>query len=170
MRWGIPVILYLLLLSFFVSGQPNYRQLAEHYAYVEQADSLSEKSFRTFYLEKFMDDDYAYRETWRYSQAGGRIIYFQVDYPLDSSEFTEVYYLKRDDLICSEEYEKTSYAAREDQLRWGGIYYFTNARIQHVATLGRPRRVYFVPDHATGILDRFRKRFAELKRHLPMLP
>lgn len=140
------------------------------YNYVEKTDSLIDKSQKTFYLEKFLKDNYIYKETWRYSLNGGRIVFFQVDYILDSTEFTEVYYLNKGRLICSEEYEKINYSYLEDELKWGGIYYFQSSIPKHVVTVGRKdfNRRNMNPELV--VLNRFEKRYSELKRHIPMLP
>lgn len=159
--FGVPYISY---------SQTNSGRIRDLYRYVEQTDSIADKSTKNFYLEKFLKDGYNYRETWRYLSNGSRIIFFQVDYMLDSTEFTEVYYLNRDNLVCSEEYEKINFSLREDELKWGGIYFFESSIPKHVVTLGR--RNYYGEDMNPGInaLTRFGKRFSELKRHLPMLP
>lgn len=153
----------------FSFSQANRGRLSDLYHYVEETDSLIFISQKTFYLEKFLKDDYNYKETWRYLLNGGRIVYFQVDYILDSTEFTEVYYLKRGTLICSEEYEKVNYTYEEDALKWGGIYYFESSIPRHVVTLGRKDYAGNM-DPGILVLDRFGKRYSELKRHLPMLP
>ena len=144
--------------------------MRELYKYVEKTDSLADKSTRNFYLEKYLKDGYNYRETWRYLSNGSRVIYFQVDYILDSTEFTEVYYLNRGTLVCSEEYEKVNYSLREDELKWGGIYYFESSVPRHVVTLGRKSYKRSHVNPGLDALTQFDKRFSELKRHLPMLP
>jgi hypothetical protein len=140
------------------------------YKYVEDVDSLADKSTKNFFLEKFLKDGYNYRETWRYLTNGSRVIYFQVDYILDSTEFTEVYYLMRNNLVCSEEYEKVNYSVREDELKWGGIYYFESSMPSHIVTLGRKNYSRHDMNPGLDALARFGKRYSELKRHLPMLP
>jgi hypothetical protein len=80
-----------------------------------------------------------------------------------------VYYLNRGNLICSEEYEKINYSYLEDELRWGGIYYYESSTPKHVVTLGRKNMNRFISPEALA-LNRFGKRYSELKRHLPMLP
>src|ERR1044071_1341820 len=99
MRFRCGVILIVFYLIPYISfSQPG--RVRDLYRYVEQTDSLIDKSTKSFYLEKFLKDDYNYRETWRYVTNGDRVIYFQVDYMLDSTEFTEVYYLNRNRLVC----------------------------------------------------------------------
>ena len=164
-------ILFLLLFTpFFASAQNSYKKINDLYSYVDQADSFSIKSNRTFYLEKFLKDNYNYRESWRYSVKSGRIIYFEVNYLLDSMEYTEVYYLDHGNLICSEEYEKINYSYSEDELKYGGIYYFQSAVPCNIVVLGTKDR-NAPPSHPEfAVLDRFDKRYSELKRHIPMLP
>ncbi|MBL7696628.1 MAG: hypothetical protein JNK79_00650 [Chitinophagaceae bacterium] len=169
MRFRLSVILIALFLIPFLSSAQSGR-IRDLYRYVEQTDSLADKSTKTFYLEKFLKDNYNYRETWRYLADGDRIVYFQVDYILDSTEFTEVYYVNRNRLVCSEEYEKVNYTIREDELKFGGIYYFESSSAKHVVTLGRKNYQYRNNDPVLEVLTRFGKRYSELKRHLPMLP
>lgn len=125
------------LVPFYSSGQAYSSRLTELYKYVERTDSLLIRSQKTFYLEKFLEDNHNYRETWRFTQNGGKVVFFQVDYILDSTEFTEVYYLRKGILVCSEEYEKVNYSFLEDELKWGGIYYFESAIPRHVVMLGK---------------------------------
>jgi hypothetical protein len=170
LRWSV-LVSFLIFIPYLSFTQINTARIRDLYRYVEQTDSLAERSTKNFYLEKFLKDGYNYRETWRYLSNGSRIIYFQIDYILDSTEFTEVYYLNRGNLVCSEEYEKINYSMREDELKWGGIFYFESSMPSHVVTLGR-RSGYDYRDTNPGLIaqTRFGKRFAELKRHLPMLP
>jgi hypothetical protein len=170
MRLRLTVTLaFLIIYPAFLFSQRAYSSINELYHYVEKTDSLADRSTKNFYLEKYLKDGYNYRETWRYLSNGTRIIYFQVDYMLDSTEFTEVYYVNRGNLVCSEEYEKVNYSMREDELKWGGIYYYESSMPKHVVTLGR-KRISTNIDPGSAALARFDKRYSELKRHLPMLP
>jgi hypothetical protein len=169
LRFRVIILILFFALPYFSFSQSNSVHIRDLYRYVEQTDSLADKSTKNFYLEKFLKDGYNYRETWRYLSNGSRIIYFQIDYILDSTEFTEVYYLNRGSLVCSEEYEKVNYSMREDELKWGGIYYFESSVPRHVVTLGHKKDIY-QQNPGDLALTRFDKRFMELKRHLPMLP
>ena len=168
LRWS--VILSVFLTVPYLSFSQSSARVRELYKYVEDVDSLADKSTKNFFLEKFLKDGYNYRETWRYLTNGSRVIYFQVDYILDSTEFTEVYYLMRNNLVCSEEYEKVNYSVREDELKWGGIYYFESSMPSHIVTLGRKNYSRHDMNPGLDALARFGKRYSELKRHLPMLP
>lgn len=168
--WSGYRMLFILLLAAPSICFSQHRRLNDLYTYVEKADSLADKSTKNFFLEKYLKDGYNYREKWRYLSNGNRIIYFEIDYMLDSTEFTEVYYVNRGNLVCSEEYEKINYSIAEDELRWGSIYYFDGSIPQHVVTLGRRQNGEFGANPGDLALTRFSKRFSELKRHLPMLP
>jgi hypothetical protein len=166
-RW-VAILSVFSLIPYLSYSQPA--RIRELYKYVEDIDSIADKSTKNFYLEKFLKDGYNYRETWRYLANGSKIIFFQVDYILDSTEFTEVYYLNRGSLVCSEEYEKVNYSMREDELKWGGIYYFESSMPRHVVTLGHKNYYRRNMDPGMDAFVRFGKRFSELKKHLPMLP
>lgn len=150
-------------------SQRSNAYLDNLYRFVEHADSLSMRSFKTFYLEKFSSDR-DYRETWRYSSQNGRVYYFQIDYIIDSSEFTEVYYLDRGNLVCSEEYEKVNYSLFDDDLQFGGVYFYQSSVPRHIVMLGKRKSVGYRDDPSIAALSRFEKRYSELRRHLPMLP
>jgi hypothetical protein len=152
-----------------VSQYPSGR-LDELYRYVEVTDSLATRSQRTFYLEKYLKDDFNYKETWRYTTNGGKIVFFQVDYLLDSTEYTEVYYLNRGRLVCSEEYETENLPFMDDRLRFGSILYFESATPRHIVMLGRKKQSWRMTEPGDLALTRFAKRYTELRRHIPMLP
>lgn len=169
-RCGEILTLLLFFFPLFCLGQGTSSRLTELYAYVKMTDSLLDRSERTFYLEKFLNDNYNYKETWHYLSNKGKIIYFEVNYLIDSTEYTEIYYLKRGNLVCSEEYEKINYSLFEDELRWGGIYYYDSAMPIHVVTLGRSNQYKGVVSPEVLSLNKFEKRYSELKQNLPTLP
>ena len=166
---GLILPVLLCLATATLKGQGNSRGLTELYAYVHHTDSLLDRSEKTFYLEKFLKDDYNYRETWHYLTNGDKVVYFEIVYIIDSIEFSGVYYLKRGNLVCAEEYEKITYSYFEDKLKYGGIYYFESSMPSHIVTLGkRSDPIDFINPEDLA-LSRFEKRYAELKMHLPML-
>lgn len=166
----VSILLSVLAAPFFTSAQSGTERLIELYKFVDKTDSLPGKSRKTFYLQKFLADNYNYKETWRYAEKEGKVVYFQVDFILDSTEFTEVYYVNRGSLVCSEEYEKVNYSNLEDELKSGGVYYFQGYIPQHVVRIGSPGNAYRNSSPELAVLRRFEKRFSELKRHIPMLP
>ena len=170
MRISYSVLMFFVsLISLSTFAQSSYSRLDDLYHFVERTDSLADKKLRSFSMEKFIDNDRNYRENWSYSENGGRVVFFQVDYRLDSTEFTEVYYVNRGSLVCSEEYEKVNYSIEEDELKYGSIYFFESTTPRHVVTLGRKTFNNRMLDPETMVFTRFEKRYSELKRHLPML-
>jgi hypothetical protein len=166
----VSILIVFLALPFFASSQSGRQRLLELYDFVDKTDSLSNKSQQTFYLEKFLKNDDNYREKWRYATNEGKIVFFEIDFIVDSTEFTEVYYVNRGNLICSEEYEKINYSYLEDELKKGGVYYFNGTIPQHVVMLGDEYKARNAISPDLAVLQRFEKRYTELKRHIPMLP
>src|SRR5687768_138059 len=78
-------------ISIVVSVQSNYQLLDRIDNIVEQTDSLSNKSQRTFYLNKIDRKFDGVKETWHYTMRDGKVIVFQVRYVIDSIEYTEIY-------------------------------------------------------------------------------
>jgi hypothetical protein len=170
MRKRIVSILLAIAAFPLVASSQSYHRLQELYNYVDKTDSMAISSQRTFYLDKFLDNDGRYREKWQYTTDAGRIVYFEIDFIIDSTEFTEVYYLNKDNLICSEEYETVNYSFFEDELKKGGVFYFNGTTPQHMVMLGKAYQNQQILAPDVAVLQRFQKRFYELKRHIPMLP
>ena len=91
---------------------------------------------------------------------------FEVRYYKDSTEVTEVYYLQNRQLICSEEYETKYYTLNEDQIAYGNILYYDNAIVRQVVTMGKSKYQSQAGRRTYDILERFRKRFAELEENI----
>lgn len=166
----VSILFSALMMPFIAAAQSKTERLKELYNFVDRTDSLPGKLQKTFYLEKFLKDNYNYKETWHYTEKDGRIVYFEVGFILDSTEYTEVYYVNHGSLICSEEYEKINYSSLEDELKSGGVYYFQGYMPQHIVRLGNPGNPGNNIPPELAVLRRFEKRFSELKRHIPMLP
>lgn len=154
--------------SPYIYSQSNYQVLARIDNIVQQADSLANKSQRTFYLNKIDKKFDGVKETWHYTIRDGKVIVFQVRYVVDSTEFTEIYYVNKGDLIYSEEYETRYYTSTgDDEIRWGGIYYFVSNDLKQRVTLGNKKaRSFWNPE--TETLSRFQRRFSELQQHIPL--
>lgn len=165
MKWSVflPGLLFIFIgAARAQSGSSTLNKLVE---YVEHADSLSNKVQRTFNLVKIGRSNDGLKETWHYTVQNGKVIVFQVRYMIDSIEFTEVYYVNGDKLVCSEEYE-TIYLPDDDELKFGGIYYFNNNNILQLITLGRRSGGPLRWDLKNLTLDRFKNRYAELRENL----
>jgi hypothetical protein len=156
------------LISISASSQSNYYTLSRIDNLVQQIDSLSNKSQRTFYLNKIDKKFDGVKETWHYTLRDGKVIVFQVRYVLDSVEYTEIYYLNKGDLMYSEEYETIYYRnTGDDEIKWGGIYYFVSNNLKQRVTLGHKKsRSFWNPESET--LSRFQRRFSELQQNIPL--
>jgi hypothetical protein len=128
---------------------------------VYKADSLSMISQQTFHLHKFLPDDRPIRETWHYTVAGDRVVIFEVHYFVDSIEFLEVYYLERDQVICTEQYEIEYPALQNDRIRWGAVGFFQGPAIRQFVTMGKVP-YEFSRLSSYDLWARFKNRFKEL--------
>lgn len=167
--WKILCAVTAIVISASVFSQSNYQVLSRIDAIVEQIDSLSNKSQRTFYLNKIDKKFDGIKETWNYTMRDGKVIVFQVRYVQDSTEFTEIYYINKGSLIYSEEYETIYYRSTgDDEIKWGGIYYFVGNNLKQRATLGTKRSKYFDWNPEYETLSRFQRRFSELQQNIPL--
>lgn len=138
---------------------------------VEQADSLSLKAQRTFYLNKVikMDktfkNDITVRETWYYTIVDGKIPIFQIRYLIDSTEFNETYYLNNGSLICLEQYE-SDFFSPIDEITWGKVLFFDNNNIRLHVSVGHRRARDLDYNTTAEAMVIFNKRYTELLRNL----
>lgn len=150
-------------------SQSNYQVLTRIDNFVELADSLSNKSQRTFYLNKIDKNYDGIKETWHYTMRDGKVIVFQVRYVLDSTEYSEIYYLNKGSLVYSEEYETIYYKSTgDDEIKWGGIYYFVSNNLKQRVTLGKRQSKYFSWNPESETLSRFERRYSELQENIPL--
>ena len=158
-----------ILTSACIFGQSNYQILSGIDNIVQQTDSLAIRSQRTFYLNKMDKKFDGVKETWHYTMHNGKVVVFEVRYVLDSLEFTEIYYLNKGSLIYSEEYETIYYTSSgEDEIKWGGIYYFVSNNLKQRVTLGNKKSKYLHWNPESETLSRFYKRFSELQQNIPL--
>ena len=136
---------------------------------VQRADSLSLRSQKVFYLNKFLKDNRPVKETWYYTLMEGKIIIFEVKYVADSTEYSEIYYLDNGRLICMEEYEVPYLSVYADQVKKGAAMFFDNQNLrQFVVTGGSRNDSRFNRTYES--LNRFEKRFEELKKTIQYDP
>ncbi|HSB93262.1 MAG TPA: hypothetical protein VLC28_09100 [Flavitalea sp.] len=154
------------ILSFFLHAAYSQRSIVELRSIVEEADSLSTKSQKIFYLYKIGPKNNSQKETWYYTMKNGRPVMFEVRYHKDSTELTEVYYMQNRQLVCSEEYETKYYTMNEDQIAYGNIRYYDNTLVKQVVTMGRSKYQSLADRSPYDIIERFRKRYAELEENI----
>jgi hypothetical protein len=174
-RWQIKctliVIFFTVIMLVGTAGfsQSNYHLLSRIDNIVQQADSLANKSQKTFYLNKIHNVFDGVKETWNYTMVNGRVIVFQVRYVLDSIEYIEIYYLNKGTLVYSEEYETVYYTSTgDDEIKWGGIYYFVSNVVKQGVTLGDKRRRNQFWNNGHDTFARFQRRFSELQQNIPL--
>ena len=162
------VFMMLLFLCFATFAQRNdWRTRIDHM--VQQADSLSMKSQKVFYLNKFLKDDRPVKETWYYTLLDGRIIIFEVKYVVDSMEFNEIFYLNDDRLICMEQYEVPYLSVYADQVKKGAALFFDNENLrQYVVTGSNKTDARWNRGYES--LKLFDERYGELKKTIQYQP
>ena len=138
---------------------------------IQESDSLSLKSQKTFSLIKPYHADKDIRETWYYTVKDGRVVIFEIRYVVDSMEYSEIYYVHKGRLICMEQYEAPYLSLYADQLKWGEAYFFQDESLRQYTITGKPRPTPSSGLWATqtGSLSKFQQRFAELQRHMKYL-
>jgi hypothetical protein len=156
-------------------SQPRYDWKSHIDYLVEQTDSLSMKSQKTFYLPKIVRVDRSFKndlevkETWNYTLNRGRVIIFQVRYVVEHREYTEIYYVDHDRLICMENYDAPYLSSYVDQVRKGEIFFLVDNTVRQYIKFGNKKTNE--PEPLWGAeydcLTKFQKRYSELKKYMP---
>jgi hypothetical protein len=140
---------------------------------VEQTDSLSMKSQKTFYLPKIVrvdrtfKNDQTIKETWNYTVSEGKVVIFQIRYVIDHREYTEIYYLNNERLICMENYETPYLATYVDEVRKGEIFFLVDNNVKQYIKFGNTRSEHSPYWNAEiACLSKFQERFTELRRNI----
>ena len=135
---------------------------------VQMADSLSNKTQKTFYSQRFLKNDQTVKETWHYTLHNGKILIFQLRYLIDVTEFTEVYYVNKGSLVCMEQFE-SPYNLADDEIHHAQLYYFVGSEMKQYVTYGRSKQspTYISP---VECLEKFQKRYTELLRNMKHTP
>jgi len=133
---------------------------------VQQIDSLSLKSQRTFYVDNLLGHNRWVKETWYYTVSNGKVVIFQVRYLIDSTEYTEVYYMHKDRLICMEEYETSYLTLYDDEIIRGAIFYFVSNTLRQFVTLGAGKLFDDRTDVEYESLTKFHQRYAILQKNI----
>jgi hypothetical protein len=162
------IFLFLLFLSLSTIGQrTDWRTNID--AKVQRADSLSLKSQKIFYLNKFLKDNRQVKETWYYTLQEEKIIIFEIKYVADSIEYSEIYYLDNGRLICMEEYEVPYLSVYADDVKSGAALFFDNENLRQFVVTGRNKNNGRW-DRSYESLRRFEQRYEELKKTIQYQP
>ena len=136
---------------------------------VQKADSLSLRSQKVFYLNKFLKDNRPVKETWYYTVYDGKLLIFEVKYVADSIEYSEIYYLDNSRLICMEAYEVPYLSVYADQVKRGAAMFFDNENLRQYVVTGRMKPTSQW-SRSYESLQRFEGRFTELKKTIQYEP
>src|SRR5215831_8584771 len=162
---GMSFVLTLFCLAGFSQTDYNWRTVTD--MLVSEADSLALKSQVTFHLEKWLKNDQSYKETWHYTEKKGKVIFFQVHYLIESTEFTESYYLNSSGaLICMEQLEAPYLHYYVDEVIRGERFFLVGSSVKEHVSFGRQHfdtKNYPNPDQ--DCLTRFTNRFEELNKN-----
>ncbi len=167
---------WLLFLLIFSTRFESYSQHGNDWRtnidiLVERSDSLSLRSQKTFHLSRILRNDKSFRnddvinETWHYTLNQGKVIIFQIRYVVDSSEFTESYYLNNGRVICMEQYE-SEYYSYDDNIIWGKVFFFVNNTLKLHVTVGKNKKGDRNSDPQYDSLQLFAKRYSQLQENL----
>ena len=154
----------LLLFSVAVLGQSRQDWRTDIDLIIQKIDSLSLKSQQKFSLVKPLHRDKDIREDWYYTTVDGKVAIFEIEYVVDSIEFSEIYYLNKGRLICMEQYEAPYLSVYADQLKSGKSYFFLDNSLRQYVVTGKPVSTRTNSEMET--LSKFQQRFAELQRHM----
>ena len=163
--------IFILLISMGAKAQNNYDWRTNLDMIVQQTDSLSLKSQRTFHVNRIVKVDRTFKndksvnETWNYTLHNGKVILFQVHYVVDSSEFLEVYYLNDNRLICMEHYESPFFTP-DDKIKWGEVLFFRDNALRLYVKVGEPKPDATYARAGSKAVEDFDKRFSELRQNL----
>ena len=157
----------LLLFSIAVLGQYRQDWRTDIDLIIQRIDSLSDKNQKKFSLVKPHHRDKDIREDWYYSLIDGKVATFEIEYVVDSIEFSEIYYIHKGRLICMEQYEAPYLSVYADQLKSGKSYFFVDNFLKQYVVTGKP----VANRHSSELetLSRFQQRYAELQRHMSYL-
>ena len=139
---------------------------------IEQTDSLSLKSQKTFFvrnvirMDRTFRNDIDVRETWHYTVHNGKVIIFEVRYVVDSTEYIESYYLNNNRLVCMENYSTEYYNPTDANFVAGEVLFYVNDEVKlHVST-GSKKDPITSWRLERRPLEKFLNRYSELKRNL----
>ena len=157
----------LLFFSIIVFGQYRQDWRSDIDLIIQRIDSIATKSQKTFSLVKPYHRDKDIREDWYYSVVDGKVATFEIEYVIDSIEFSEIYYIHKGRLICMEQYEAPYLSVYADQLKSGKSYFFLDNSLRQYIVTGKPTTNRHNSELET--LSRFQQRYAELQRHMSYL-
>ena len=155
-------------ISFFASAQrSDWKTRIDKL--VEKADSLSFKEQTVFHSERLIKNQDPIQETWYYTLDNNKVAIFQVRYVIKGTEFTEVYYLNNNELICAEKVEAPNLSVYIDEVVRGELYFIENSALRQYVTFGQKNAGTSHRDAQYECIRRFQQRFEELRRNMEIV-
>jgi hypothetical protein len=158
------VILFLFALPAASQQRSDWRSGVDQL--IQELDSLSLRSQKSFSLLKPYHRDKDIRETWFYTTRENKVVIFEIQYVVDSMEFQEIYYLDKGKLLCMEQYESPYKSVYADQLKWGETFFFDNNYLRQYIISGKKGQDRGRSYSEFQGLAQFQRRYAELQRHM----
>ena len=163
------LILFLVHNTF---GQSRYNWRTEVDQIIQNIDSLSLKSQETFFarnivrVDRSFKNDIEVKETWHYTMNRGQIVYCEVRYLIDSTEYIEAYYVHDNRLVCMENYATEFYNPTANNFVAGEVLFYVDDVVKlHVST-GKNRDPLVSWRLERRPFEKFLDRYTSLKRSL----
>ena len=102
---------------------------------VSKTDSILSVKYRVFNLKKQYK---TYTEKWTYLRDSKYLLFFRINYTIDSTDYEEEYYLYKGELILANEKEVSRFPSMNpvDSIGWSGVFYFSGHKLLYQSTLG----------------------------------
>jgi hypothetical protein len=155
-------LIILLLIPFLSFCQEKNAVRFSIDSVVRNIDTLSKAKGRSYFKEKTMNNK-KIKEKWRYFD-NKKNSFISIEYKIDSTAYTEEYYLQNSSLIHASEQEiwyNPSLGANE-YTAWSGGFYFSKQKLIDHVTLGHGKSETEDWDPEKEILQRLKKRKAEV--------
>jgi len=156
-------LLILFFTPIFCFGQEKEPDSSSIGKIVRKIDSLSRVSNKSF-VNGIVIDRKKVKENWQHfdNKMYSRII---INYIIDSTDYTEEYYFKEGQLIYEYEGELWHFPSLgpNEYQGWSGSFYFSKGKLIDHVTLGHGKSELDDWDPEKEILQRLKKRKAELQ-------
>jgi len=104
---------------------------------VSKTDSVVSLKHKVFNLKKQYKGK-VYTEKWSYLRDAKHLLFFRINYTIDSTDYEEVYYLDKGALVFASEKEVMRFPSMDpvDSIGWSGFFYFSEHKLLFQSTLG----------------------------------
>ena len=129
---------------------------------VEKIDRFCKGKTKSYTLIKLKNNK-EINEKWQYADSK-QFTFINIEYKIDSTVYSEKYYLKKGSLLYAYESELRYFPSLkiDDHSTWAGDFYFANNKLINHVTLGHGKSESDDWDPEKEILQRLRKRKVEI--------